>query len=335
MRWRLGRNKGVRLTEQLAEQIRYAIATGQIKPGERLPPGRELAKELGIHANTVFAAYRLLAKEGLISLRQGSGVYVTDFPRDQLKQTAFTSLERTLNALLQPVRLGLMTPEEILDIVSERLRSLKKEAPSLKVAFMECNFEQMEICCQQLEQALGVEVQPILLDDAKQDKNRLRPFDLIVTTFFHFREVKALTAKGQKVVPTLSTPSRRVLEAIASLPRKTRLGVICRDKVSLLTIVQQVHQLSGIEPTLAAWLGDRRGVRQVLTQCDAIVFMPPCRSKVLTAAPKGKTLIEFEHEIDQSSLEEVKRVFEQLMSLTQSDSNCRFERKNAVKVNGG
>ena len=74
MRWRLERDKGGRLTEQLAEQIRYAIATGQLKPGERLPPGRELAKALGVHANTVFAAYRLLAKEGLISLRQGSGV---------------------------------------------------------------------------------------------------------------------------------------------------------------------------------------------------------------------------------------------------------------------
>ncbi len=315
MRWRLVRNKGVRLTEQLAEQIRYAIATGQIKPGERLPTGRELAKELGIHANTVFAAYRLLAEEGFISLRQGSGVYVTDFSHNRLRQTALASLERVLNAVLQPVRLGLMSSEELLHLVAERLNSLKEGTPSLKVAFVECNFEQMETCCQQLEQALGVRVEPILLDEAKQDRGKLRAFDLIVTTFFHFRGVKALTAKGQKVVPTLSTPSRKVLETMASLPRKTRLGVICRDKVSLPTVVQQVHQLSGIEPMLAAWLGDRKGVRRVLTQCDAVVFMPPCRSRVLALAPKGKTLIEFEHEIDQSSLEEVWRVFESVKNL--------------------
>jgi hypothetical protein len=47
--------------------------------------------------------------------------------------------------------------------------------------------------------------------------------------------------------------------------------------------------------------------------------MPPCRSRVLSSAPRGKVLIEFEHEIDKSSLEEVRLVFEQMKSSGKSE----------------
>ncbi|MFN3421558.1 MAG: GntR family transcriptional regulator [Armatimonadota bacterium] len=312
MRWVLKRTKGVSLTEQLIEQVRYAIATGQLKPGDQLPPGRVLAHELGVHPNTVFAAYRQLEDEGLLVLRQGSGAYVASLSHDQLKRSTQERLERAISMLLELVQTGLISLDELRRVVDERLQSLQRNQVTLQVAFVECNLEQMETCCAQLEKVLGTEVEPVLLDDAKRDKRRLRSFALIVTTYFHLREVTELAGKKQKIVPVLSVPSRRSLEAMANLPPKTRLGVICRDKVSLPTIVQQVHQLSGIEPALSAWLGNRKGVRKVLTECDSIVFMPPCRSRILAAAPKGKTLIEFEHEIAQSSLEEVKQVFERL-----------------------
>jgi len=308
----LRRVKGVGLTEQIVERIRYAIATGQLKPGDQLPPGRVLAHELGVHPNTVFAAYRQLEREGLLTLRQGSGAFVASVSHDQLKRSAQVKLERAISTLLELVEAGLVTADELKRIIDNRLQNVQRNRVTPQVAFVECNFEQMETCCSQLEQVLGTRVEPVLLDELKRDKNRLSPFALIVTTYFHFREVTSLADKRQKVIPVLSVPSRKALEAMAKLHPKTRLGVICRDKVSLPTIVQQVQQLSGIEPALSAWLGDRRGVRRVLTECDAIVFMPPCRSRVLASAPKGKTLIEFEHEIDQTSLEEVRRVFEQL-----------------------
>ncbi len=312
MKWVLNRMKGISLTEQLIEQIRYAIATGQLKPGDQLPPGRVLAHELGVHPNTVFAAYRQLEREGLLVLRQGSGAYGASFSNDQLKRSTQERLEKAASTLLELVRTGLISPDELKGITDERLQSLQRNQTAPQVAFVECNLEQMETCCAQLEKILGTKVEPVLLDDAKREKQKLRSFALIVTTYFHLREVTKLRGKKQKIVPVLSVPSRKSLEAIANLPPKTRLGVICRDKVSLPAIVQQVRQLIGIELSLSAWLGDQRGVQRVLTQCDAVVFMPPCRSRGLASAPKGQTLTEFEHKIDQSSLEEVKQVFEGL-----------------------
>jgi GntR family transcriptional regulator len=65
------------LHEQVAAAIRRAIAEGEARSGERLPPARDLAAVLGVNANTVFRALRTLRAEGLVEFRRGRGVSVT------------------------------------------------------------------------------------------------------------------------------------------------------------------------------------------------------------------------------------------------------------------
>jgi DNA-binding GntR family transcriptional regulator len=68
------------LHEQVAAEIRRAIADGEAKPGERLPPARDLAAVLGVNSNTVFRALRLLRDEGLLEFRRGRGITVVGSP---------------------------------------------------------------------------------------------------------------------------------------------------------------------------------------------------------------------------------------------------------------
>ena len=64
------------LHEQVAAEIRRAIAEGEAAPGERLPPARDMAAVLGVNANTVLRALRALREEGLLEFRRGHGVRV-------------------------------------------------------------------------------------------------------------------------------------------------------------------------------------------------------------------------------------------------------------------
>ncbi len=65
------------LHEQVAGEIRRAIAEGEASPGERLPPARDMAAVLGVNTNTVLRALRGLREEGLLEFRRGHGVRVS------------------------------------------------------------------------------------------------------------------------------------------------------------------------------------------------------------------------------------------------------------------
>ncbi len=69
------------LYEQVAGEIRRAIADGEAKPGERLPPAKDLAAVLGVNTNTVLRSLRLLRDEGLLEFRRGRGISVAGTPR--------------------------------------------------------------------------------------------------------------------------------------------------------------------------------------------------------------------------------------------------------------
>src|SRR5271163_758349 len=66
----------VPIYRQLVTQVVLAILSGDLRPGDRLPSTRELARRFGLHPNTISAGYRQLEKEGWTEGRHGSGVYV-------------------------------------------------------------------------------------------------------------------------------------------------------------------------------------------------------------------------------------------------------------------
>ena len=77
---KIERASPVALHDQVAAEIRRAIADGEAKPGERLPPAGDLAAVLGVNRNTVLRALRILRDEGLLEFRRGRGVTVAGTP---------------------------------------------------------------------------------------------------------------------------------------------------------------------------------------------------------------------------------------------------------------
>ena len=77
---KIDRAEPTELYLQVAAELRRAIAEGEARPGERLPPARDLAAVLGVNTNTVLRALRLLRDEGLLDFRRGRGVSVAGTP---------------------------------------------------------------------------------------------------------------------------------------------------------------------------------------------------------------------------------------------------------------
>src|ERR1700690_3815494 len=71
------------LHDQVAGDIRRAIADGEAAPGERLPPARDLAAVLGVNTNTVLRALRMLRDEGILDFQRGRGTTVAGGARQK------------------------------------------------------------------------------------------------------------------------------------------------------------------------------------------------------------------------------------------------------------
>lgn len=104
MRLWLSKNSDVPVREQLVSQIIIGVVSDDLKPGQKLPSTRELARRFGIHSNTVSAAYRDLAQRGWVEFRKGSGVYVRTRESDGQKLAPGLELDHLISSFLQVAR---------------------------------------------------------------------------------------------------------------------------------------------------------------------------------------------------------------------------------------
>jgi GntR family transcriptional regulator len=73
---KVDRSESIALHDQVAAEIRRAIAEGEAGPGERLPLAKDMAAVLGVNKNTVLRALRILRDEGLLDFQRGRGITV-------------------------------------------------------------------------------------------------------------------------------------------------------------------------------------------------------------------------------------------------------------------
>jgi LacI family transcriptional regulator len=98
--FRLDSRSGVGIAAQIRMNVEFLIADGKLVPGERLPPVRRLAQQLGVNVNTVRAAYARLAADGLVQTRHGVGTAVLPPRADRMPSGAVALGANTIAVLI-------------------------------------------------------------------------------------------------------------------------------------------------------------------------------------------------------------------------------------------
>ena len=117
---------GVPIYLQLMEQVKHAIETGALRPGEQLPGIRPLAEELVINPNTVAKAYRELEHEGVIELRHGAGAFVSNQPGARKQTDKLRAAQPVVVAAVERLRERGLTDEEIRRLFEAELAGLTR-----------------------------------------------------------------------------------------------------------------------------------------------------------------------------------------------------------------
>jgi GntR family transcriptional regulator len=126
MLFRPNPSSGVPIYLQLMEQVKHAIETGALRPGEQLPGIRPVAEELVINPNTVAKAYRELEHEGIIELRHGAGAFVTGNARPKKLTEKVRAGQEVVAEAVQRLHARGLTSEEIRRLFEAELAGLSR-----------------------------------------------------------------------------------------------------------------------------------------------------------------------------------------------------------------
>lgn len=107
--------------EQIVNQLKNAIVTGELKAGEALPSIRALASDLQVSVITTKRSYEELEKEGLIRSVAGKGFYVCEYNQDYLKEKQWMMLEKRLSEVIEECKSTGLSKEEIVEMVQALL----------------------------------------------------------------------------------------------------------------------------------------------------------------------------------------------------------------------
>ena len=114
--------------KQITDQVKRAVASGQLTVADQLPSVRALAESLVLNPNTVARAYADLAREGIIETRPGRGVFIIHKRKVFAREEGLRRLEPLLEALLGEAMALDFTPEELKAALDQKLNQWQPRA---------------------------------------------------------------------------------------------------------------------------------------------------------------------------------------------------------------
>ena len=304
----LRRKGGLPIYLQVKRRIEALIASGEWKRGQRLPTERALAAQLGVSRNTVSLAYRQLEAEGLITSRQGRGTFVAEADDLLRLENKRERLNRVVDSALDDALALGVNPDEFLQVVTRRVEERRKMLSDVRIAFVECNREQLDYFSKELELGTGVKVLPVLTDDlfrgSQEAIDTIASSDMVVTTFFRLDEVRAsLPERSDDILGIALDPDMETIVRIARLPPGSSVLLVCiSDRFA--ERVKKSMENAGITEINVETVTERDPavIQDKLRGKRAVIVSPGRQKEVSAMVKRGTPVIEFVYRPDAGSV---------------------------------
>ena len=132
LEFRVTTGSNLPIYRQITDQVRKAIATGALLPGEQLPSVRAMAEILVINPNTVARAYADLTQEGVLESQAGKGLFVAERRQKYSRAERLRRLDAALDAFVHEVLFLDFKDEEIVTILQRKLAEIAGESANKK-----------------------------------------------------------------------------------------------------------------------------------------------------------------------------------------------------------
>jgi GntR family transcriptional regulator len=111
--------------QQVIDQVKYAVARGSLRPGDRLDSIRDVAIQTRVNRNTIARAYMELEREGVIRSRAGQGSFISDDTGASVgKAQARKILAEKIDEVVTQARLFGLDKNEVMELTRQRLNKL-------------------------------------------------------------------------------------------------------------------------------------------------------------------------------------------------------------------
>ncbi|ATY84207.1 GntR family transcriptional regulator [Kyrpidia spormannii] len=301
------RKNGIPLYIQVKEAVLAQIRNGHWKTGDKLPTERELSERLQVSRNTVSQAYQELEAEGVLTSIQGRGTFVCDRDDAVRIENRKDLLMKIIDvAMEEGLQLG-FSIEEFAELTAVRARQKRELLNLIQVTFIECNREQVDYFARRIQFRSGVSITPVVLDELRQNVEvhlpKVTSADLVITTFFHYDEVKELLGPKRNVLAISLEPQMDTIVRIARIPVGRRIGLVCRSEnfAGKVQLALKNAGLDGLDLSVTT-TSDPEELEWFVGEMDSVIVSPGRRREVERLCRRRQEVIEFVYQPDVASI---------------------------------
>ncbi|WP_084327454.1 GntR family transcriptional regulator [Salinarimonas rosea] len=291
----LDRGLPIPLGVQLRGLVEYGIASGELKPGDRLPSVRECAEEAGIAPMTVSKVYDELREAGLIATKPGAGTYVAEIaPGGLERMRALRRLQSRAEALFAEAEAAGLSAADVANLVSARAaRGAPRGLALLFVGvFPDATRGYAEHLARHLEPRDRVDAATI--DDLRAGAVAAADYDVVVSLVHRRGEVEALVGPGLPVVGLSVIPSEETRARLAAIDPMARVGMVSVFPEFVPIMKPGVLRFAPDVADVDIRLLDDPDLDVLLRGVDVLVYASGAEL-ALPRLPRGAVAIEFRH----------------------------------------